>query len=759
MMWLFLIAAIGTSDLAPSRCWELPETEPVLHSVSDELYDDSLNMKFIGNWPFGPSYAVAVDSARELVFLGSGGGVYILDVSTPSEPRRISEKIRTRGDVMDMFYRSRDQNLYIADGDVTLEIWNVEDPASPIKLGSWDNPPPIVGLYLMSRGVTVLDSFAYVIDNAPAHDVDDGLHVINVSDPLSPHRVGFLGLSTALAFAISGSHAYVACGDYGLQVVDISNPSNPRWECPGPDGVYTSITISDSHAYVSGALNSGESGFIVLDISNHLNVHAVGCCSTAFAKATVISDSCAYGTSWNSGLYVIDISDVSNPHVIGHYDTSGLSEDIAITGLHAYIAEAATSREKAGLRVVDVSAPAAPNEVSYWDVPGIAETIVVKEPYAYMGARDGLWVLDISDSTNPRELGHCDVCGYHRSMVVSDSYAYVAASEDGLRIVDIADPALPQEISHYLTPGFAQSVAVSEPYVYVALQCSGFCVVNVSDPLNPQETRVYESWEIDRIVVSDSCAYAVGDSGLTVIDVSNPAIPVLISSCDDIPGLSHVAVSDSCAYCLKQIWNLECAVHIFDISNPSDPVWTSAWDRPVSIILLDIAAWNGWAAIAYNSVLGGESMFCCPWLIDVSDREDPQTAGYYRVPGVCTGVTGVGSHVYTVGNAGLQIYEFYGAGVEEKDQKVQVAGCKLQVSPNPFVGFASIQYHLTAKSKVSLKMHDASGRLVRVLVDGEQEAGSYDLCFDVRELPAGIYFVSMTRGSEWSVTKKLTVIK
>ena len=42
---------------------------------------DSLNVRFVGNWPFGKSYAVCVDSVRNLVFVGSGGGIYVLDVS------------------------------------------------------------------------------------------------------------------------------------------------------------------------------------------------------------------------------------------------------------------------------------------------------------------------------------------------------------------------------------------------------------------------------------------------------------------------------------------------------------------------------------------------------------------------------------------------------------------------------------------------------------------------------------------------------
>ena len=36
------------------------------------------NLTRIGNWPFGAANAVAVDTARNIVYLGSGGAVLIL---------------------------------------------------------------------------------------------------------------------------------------------------------------------------------------------------------------------------------------------------------------------------------------------------------------------------------------------------------------------------------------------------------------------------------------------------------------------------------------------------------------------------------------------------------------------------------------------------------------------------------------------------------------------------------------------------------
>ena len=66
-------------------------------SHDDGLPFDSSNCSLVGNWPFGPSYSLTLDSARNLVFCGSGGGVYVLDVSDSTNPVKLSEAIHTTG--------------------------------------------------------------------------------------------------------------------------------------------------------------------------------------------------------------------------------------------------------------------------------------------------------------------------------------------------------------------------------------------------------------------------------------------------------------------------------------------------------------------------------------------------------------------------------------------------------------------------------------------------------------------------------------
>jgi len=95
---------------------------------------DSLNVRFVGNWPFGPSYAVAYDPVRNLVFAGSGCGVYIFDVSDPDTCVKLSDDIRTMGNVLQLVYDEGKQILYLSCGDGGIEVWDVSVPAEPVLL-------------------------------------------------------------------------------------------------------------------------------------------------------------------------------------------------------------------------------------------------------------------------------------------------------------------------------------------------------------------------------------------------------------------------------------------------------------------------------------------------------------------------------------------------------------------------------------------------------------------------------------------------
>ena len=60
--------------------------------------------------------------------------------------------------------------------------------------------------------------------------------------------------------------------------------------------------------------------------------------------------------------------------------------------------------------------------------------------------------------------------------------------------------------------------------------------------------------------------------------------------------------------------------------------------------------------------------------------------------------------------------------------------------PNPFRGTTRIVYGLSESSPVRLTVFDVSGRAVQRLVTETQAAGEYEIVWDARALPAGVYF-------------------
>jgi N-acetylneuraminic acid mutarotase len=78
--------------------------------------------------------------------------------------------------------------------------------------------------------------------------------------------------------------------------------------------------------------------------------------------------------------------------------------------------------------------------------------------------------------------------------------------------------------------------------------------------------------------------------------------------------------------------------------------------------------------------------------------------------------------------------------------------------PNPFNPSTKISFALPERGNVSLKVYDLLGGEVAQLVNGEIEAGSYDLSFNASDLPSGIYFYKLQAGS-FVETKKMILLK
>lgn len=91
------------------------------------------------------------------------------------------------------------------------------------------------------------------------------------------------------------------------------------------------------------------------------------------------------------------------------------------------------------------------------------------------------------------------------------------------------------------------------------------------------------------------------------------------------------------------------------------------------------------------------------------------------------------------------------------------AGVSLsQNSPNPFESSTLIQFDVQRADHVRVAIHDSSGRLVRVLEDGQLPPGRYSRAWDGRDtrgqmVPSGIYFYSAESSGQRVVRRAIRV--
>ena len=86
----------------------------------------------------------------------------------------------------------------------------------------------------------------------------------------------------------------------------------------------------------------------------------------------------------------------------------------------------------------------------------------------------------------------------------------------------------------------------------------------------------------------------------------------------------------------------------------------------------------------------------------------------------------------------------------------------LQNYPNPFVKLTTISYQLPVKSKVSLRIYDMGGRVIKTIVDGAQKPGFYNIKWDAtdssgKKVSQGVYFYELDAG-DFKSTKKLILL-
>jgi len=132
----------------------------------------------------------------------------------------------------------------------------------------------------------------------------------------------------------------------------------------------------------------------------------------------------------------------------------------------------------------------------------------------------------------------------------------------------------------------------------------------------------------------------------------------------------------------------------------------------------------------------------------------PDSSGTFRV---------VARHLFDDGGArhnqsNVVVITLYVGVSEDQSQPRLALSDGLMSYPNPFSRSTTISYQLTTASHATLKVYDATGRVVKSLVDGQIAGGLRSVAWDGRDdlgrdAPGGLYFCVLEAGGVVSTGK------
>jgi len=261
---------------------------------------------------------------------------------------------------------------------------------------------------------------------------------------------------------------------------------------------------------------------------------------------------------------------VVNPTLVGFVPGVGTAHDVVIDAVNhlAYVASA-----EFGLSVVDVSTPTQPVPLGAANPAFSGERVALAGSLATVsGGTAGLYVVDVSNHAAPKTVG--SLAGTYWAVAMSGQYAYAAQVVAGnpahtdLVVVNLSIPSAPV-VTGRVTVAGGTGLKVIGNYAYVSTG-SGVQVVNVSNPAVPVIATTLTTGTSSGVLngaalaISGSYAYMAMGTALQVLNIGTPLAPSLVATLN--VSANDVAVDGTRLYVIGGT-----AFEIVDVSNPAAP--------------------------------------------------------------------------------------------------------------------------------------------------------------------------------------------
>ncbi len=251
--------------------------------------------------------------------------------------------------------------------------------------------------------------------------------------------------------------------------------------------------------------------------------------------------------------------------------------------------------------------------------------------------RAGLRIIDVSNPATPHEVAQAILTAPARRVTIAGERAFVivaGSANSGLQVLDVAAPTNPRKLGYLPIPAVSiNALAVSGDYAFVAAGETGVWIIDVSNPSRPGEVlRLRPPIFPTDLAVAAPYLYVIdafeSSAGLTIIDIGDPATPHEVAHVP-IPLVSFgVAIADNHAYVANQATD---EVFVINVTDPTQPVSVASIGAAGHI-----AAADGYLYASRRGLT----------IVDVSTPRQPVETSFLLIMGSVCSVDVAGSYAY-----------------------------------------------------------------------------------------------------------------
>ncbi len=244
---------------------------------------------------------------------------------------------------------------------------------------------------------------------------------------------------------------------------------------------------------------------------------------------------------------------------------------------------------------------------------GYCPFVVAQGEYAYAANGTVFEVMDIHTLVPQGEVVFESIVS---SIAVSGNYAYIANWSDGFKVIDITDPVAPQQVAQIDFPGQCFDLSLDGDYAYLGNGDEGLRIIDISNPLLPTHASTFTPVEaaiFEYTQVIDTIAYSATQSGLYILDISDPTAPLQLGYSPAENGAWSVHVVDTIAYLPK--WG--DGIRLVNIADPTSPAELGYFQTPDDATWIEIRDSLAYVAERWSGIQ----------ILDISDITTPDSVG------------------------------------------------------------------------------------------------------------------------------------